>query len=89
MSNPGIAKLAPMDSQTARQKLDQWYKALNTQQFQELAALLGEIADSDVVLEYPQSGERIKGRENNLAVLKNYPGLPNAEVKGMHGAEAK
>ena len=78
-----------MDSQTARKKLDQWYKALNAQQFQDLADMIGEIADADVVLEYPQSGERIKGRENNLAVLQNYPGLPNATVKEMHGAEDK
>ena len=84
-----VAKLSPMDSQTARERLDQWYRALNAQQFQELAALLGEIADSDVVVEYPQSGERIKGKENNLAVLKNYPGLPNATVEDLHGAEDK
>ena len=78
-----------MDSQTAREKLDRWYKALNTREFQELAALIGELADTDVVVEYPQSGERIKGRENNLAVLENYPGLPSATIKGMHGAEDK
>ena len=78
-----------MDSQTAREKLGRWYKALNSQEFHELAALIGELANTDLVVEYPQSGERIKGKENNLAVLKNYPGLPNATVKGMHGAEDK
>lgn len=85
----GIANLSPMDSQTAREKLDRWYKALNTQEFQELAALISELADTDVVVEYPQSGERIRGRENNLAVLKNYPGLPSATIKDVHGAEDK
>ena len=78
-----------MDSQMAREKLDRWYKALNAQQFEELAALIGEIADADVVVEYPQSGERITGRQNNLAVLQNYPGLPSATVRAMHGAEDK
>ncbi len=78
-----------MDSQTARVKLDQWYKALNARDFQELAALMTEIGDVEIELEYPQSGERIKGRENNLAVLENYPGLPDATIKEMHGAEDK
>ena len=73
----GVAKLSQMDSQTAREKLDRWYKALNTRQFKELRALLAEIADVEIVLEYPQSGERIKGIGNNLAVLENYPGLPD------------
>ncbi len=78
-----------MDSQTARAKLDQWYKALNSRDFQELAALMTEMCDVEIELEYPQSGERIKGRENNLAVLENYPGLPDATIKEMHGAEDK
>ena len=83
----GLVKLSHMDSQTARALLDRWYKALNTRQFKELGALLAEIADVEIVTEYPQSGERIKGRENNLAVLENYPGLPGATVKAVHGAE--
>lgn len=78
-----------MDSQTARGKLERWYKALNTRRFDELASLLTEIADENIVLEYPQSGERIRGRENNLEVLKNYPGLPEATVKNVRGAEDK
>ena len=72
----GLVKLSHMDSQTARALLDRWYKALNTRQFKELGALLAEIADAEIVTEYPQSGERIKGRENNLAVVENYPVSP-------------
>jgi hypothetical protein len=78
-----------VDSKTVREKLERWYKALNARQFNELAALMAEIADENVVLEYPQSGERIRGRENNLAVLENYPGLPEATVKDVRGAEDK
>src|SRR2546430_16177559 len=78
-----------MDSQTARAKLDQWYKALNARDFKELAALITEIGDVAIEVEYPQSGERIKGRENNLAILENYPGLPDATIKKMHGTEDK
>src|SRR5260370_2467712 len=78
-----------MDSKTARAKLDQWYKALNTADFKVLAAVMTEIGDVEIEVEYPQSGEKIRGRENNLAVLENYPGLPAATVKEMHGAEDK
>ncbi|HEX2681563.1 MAG TPA: nuclear transport factor 2 family protein, partial [Candidatus Dormibacteraeota bacterium] len=73
----------------ARQKLDRWYRALNARQFQELENLMDEIAASDMVTEYPQSGERIRGRENHLAVLKNYPGLPDATIERVRGAEDK
>jgi len=30
----------------------------------------------DYVEEYPQSGERIRGKENWLSIVKTYPGLP-------------
>ena len=60
-----MGKLTIMDSQTFREKLDRWYKALNARHIQEMAALLAEWADAEVVLEYPQSGERFRGRENN------------------------
>lgn len=78
-----------MDSQTARRTLDRWYQALNARRLEELAAIMAEIGAPDVIVEYPQSGERIKGRDNNLAVLENYPGLPDASIKGVHGAEDK
>ena len=78
-----------MDSQTVRDRLDKWYKALNARKFKELAALMAEIGDEAMVVDYPQSGERIRGRENNLAILENYPGLPDATVKGVHGGDDK
>jgi len=84
-----IAKLSLVDSQTFRDRLERWYKALNARNFHDLAALMAEIADKDIVLDYPQSGERIRGRENNLAILENYPDLPDATVKRVHGAEDK
>ena len=48
---------------------------------------MAEIGDENIVVEYPQSGERIKGRENNLAVLVNYPSPPQATIKAIRGAE--
>src|SRR5438093_5782597 len=85
----GIVKLSLMDSQTFRENLDRWYKALSARNIQEMAALLAELADAEIVLEYPQSGERSKGRENNLAILENYPGLPDVTIEKVRGAEDK
>ena len=34
----------------------------------------GELLHDEVVVEWPQSGERIRGRANVLAVNRNYPG---------------
>lgn len=81
--------LSIVDSAGFREKLSQWYEALNARRIDALAALLAETADEDMLLEYPQSGERIKGRENNLAILENYPGLPDATVQAVRGADDK
>jgi ketosteroid isomerase-like protein len=65
-----------------RDVLMQVFEAMNTGN----AELWGEVLADDVVTEYPQSGERFVGRENNMAILRNYPGghmsvdLPNASV---------
>ena len=36
-----------------------------------------ELLDDDYVEEYPQSGERIRGKDNRRKIAENYPGLPN------------
>ena len=36
-----------------------------------------ELFHDDYVEEYPQSGERIRGKQNARAVNENYPGLPS------------
>ena len=46
----------------------------------DLNALREFLAD-DCIQEFPQSGERIRGRDNILAILENYPGLPKATIK--------
>ncbi len=38
---------------------------------------LDDLVHDDYVEEYPQSGERIRGKQNVRAVNENYPGLPN------------
>ncbi len=41
----------------------------------------GELLHDDYVCEWPQSKERIRGRENFVALNSNYPGRWQAEVK--------
>ena len=82
-----MVKLSLVDAKTAREKLGRWYEALSARRFDELASLMAEIGDENIVVEYPQSGERIRGRENNLAVLVNYPSPPQATVKDIHGSD--
>ena len=37
----------------------------------------GELLHDDFVQEWPQSGERIRGRQNAMAINQNYPGFPS------------
>ena len=51
-------------------------------------ARIGELAHPDIIVTYPQSGETIRGIDNYLAMLSNYPGggLAKLEVSETHGA---
>lgn len=52
-------------------------KALSGRRFDLLAEVLAE----DYVEEYPQSGETVRGRDNLIAIIRNYPGLdPDAPL---------
>jgi hypothetical protein len=72
-----------------REAIDRWFKALNARRFDELRAFLSELVSPDATVEWPQSGERIRGAENLLATLQNYPGLPTIEIQNVLGAEDK
>jgi ketosteroid isomerase-like protein len=72
-----------------REAIDRWFTAFNARQFDDLAAILADVADAEVIQEWPQSGERIRGRDNILAILENFPGLPDASVHAVRGTEDK
>lgn len=44
-----------------------------------------ELRDPDYVMEMPQSGERIRGRENMRSMQENYPGPPSIELRRVVG----
>jgi ketosteroid isomerase-like protein len=74
--------VAPTDN---RERIDSFFSALNAGRFDDIA----ELMDPDVVQEWPQSGERIRGVKNFRAVMENYPGLPGVEPRRVVGAEDK
>jgi ketosteroid isomerase-like protein len=53
-----------------RTTVDQLIQAMGTNDIEAQERLLSD----DIVEEYPQSGERIHGKENRRAIMENYPG---------------
>jgi ketosteroid isomerase-like protein len=43
--------------------------------------VMDEVFADDAVVEYPQSGERMRGRANIRAVEETYPGLPKVTIR--------
>jgi ketosteroid isomerase-like protein len=43
--------------------------------------VMDQVFADDAIVEYPQSGERIRGRANIRAVEENYPGLPTVTIR--------
>jgi ketosteroid isomerase-like protein len=58
-----------MDEGTARALVERFWRAMGTNDWSAAGALLHD----DFVLEWPQSGERLRGRESFVAVNAHYP----------------
>jgi ketosteroid isomerase-like protein len=43
--------------------------------------VMDQVFADDAVVEYPQSGERMRGRANIRPVEENYPGLPEVTIR--------
>ncbi len=59
-----------MAAPTGRALVERYARALQDKDFDATAALLTD----DYVDEMPQSGERVRGLANQLALIRNYPG---------------
>lgn len=70
-----------MDHQ-ARALIDRYWAAAAQGDFDTMEDLYAE----DAVQEWPQSGERVVGRANIMAINRNYPGLPVAKVRRVRGS---
>jgi ketosteroid isomerase-like protein len=56
-------------SQDSKQVIEKFWAAMQANDFKRA----GELLHDEYVLEWPQSGERIRGRGNFVAVNQNYP----------------
>lgn len=58
-----------MAGETVRQVVEGYWRAMNTNDWHAASELLHD----DYVLDYPQSGERFRGRERFIAINAEYP----------------
>lgn len=56
-------------SEESQRVIERFWQAMNTNDFPEVGRLLHD----DFLLEWPQSGERIRGRENYVTMNERYP----------------
>jgi ketosteroid isomerase-like protein len=68
------------NTQDSKQAVERFWAATQTNDFE----AAGEILHDDYVLEWPQSGERIRGRANFVAVNEHYPAPGRREFTIHH-----
>lgn len=61
-----------MGEQENRQTVERLWQLMEKQDWK----AAGDLMSDDFVQEWPQSGERIRGRGNAMAINENYPGFP-------------
>ena len=61
-----------------RKTVEQFIEAMAANDIEAQERLLSD----DIVEEYPQSGERIRGKDNRRAIIENYPGGEPRETSG-------
>ena len=65
-----------------RATIDAFVEALNKRDLEALDAVFTE----DVILEWPQSGERIRGAVNRREIYRRFPSLPRVTQRRVTGS---
>jgi len=65
-----------------REAVDSFFAAINRQDWDGMEQLI----DPEYVWEMPQSGERVRGVQNNREMNENYPGMPKVETRRVTGS---
>jgi ketosteroid isomerase-like protein len=71
-----------MDDRRSRATIEALVAAINAR---DLAAL-DRVFTEDVVMEWPQSGERIRGGANRREIYSRFPALPRATPRRLTGS---
>ena len=67
-----------------RETVEKYWQSVNARDW----AVLAKLLDRDYVWEMPQSGERVRGEQNNREMNDNYPaGLPDIETHRITGSQ--
>ena len=64
------------NKQDSKQIVERFWAAMQTNDFK----AVGEFLHDDFILEWPQSGERIRGRTNFVAINEHYPAHGRWEI---------
>jgi ketosteroid isomerase-like protein len=72
-----------MGESSNRETLEKFFKAINSRDMDAWIRLL----DPDYIWEMPQSGERVRGAENNRVMYESYPGMPKVETHRITGSQ--
>ena len=64
-----------------RRAIERYREAFESGDMQELTKLVDELATEDFYTEWPQSGERISGRDNMRQLNENYEGATGTSPK--------
>jgi ketosteroid isomerase-like protein len=68
---------------SSREVIDRYVRAMGEGDVEVLPALIGD----DIVEDYPQSGERIAGLQNWLAIIRNWPEDARSHIDRVVGSE--
>jgi SnoaL-like protein len=75
-----------MGDEENRQVIGDVAKSLEAGDLEGLKRAYDQYAADDYVQEWPQSGERIRGKANAMAINDNYPGFPTISIRDIFGS---
>jgi len=83
VNDEGVTTIRAVPEKSHREIIQKFFEAVNAQDWGRLEAWL----DPEYVWEMPQSGERVRGTENNRLMNESYPGMPQLEARRITGSE--
>jgi drug/metabolite transporter (DMT)-like permease len=79
-------KGGPMGDQDNREAVREYWAGFESGDVDRVMRAFDTYVADDFVQEWPQSGERIRGKANARAINENYPGVPSAKLRDVRGS---